>query len=140
LLWLVTGVAFSIAEMMESHSVPGVSVAVINGFEIEWARGYGVREAGGTGAVTADTLFQTASVGKMVTAVTVLAVVERGLIDLLRSERVTQHHSLLHPQSVWRRSRRWKRTTAAATSIRNNPTRTPAWPQSKPLFRGSPPR
>ena len=38
LLSPVTGIAFSIAEMMEFHSVPGVCVAVINGFEIEWAR------------------------------------------------------------------------------------------------------
>jgi CubicO group peptidase (beta-lactamase class C family) len=59
-----------------------VSVAVINDFEIDWTKGYGTREAGRPGAVTPDTLFQTASVGKVITAVTALAFVERGLIDL----------------------------------------------------------
>jgi CubicO group peptidase (beta-lactamase class C family) len=82
LLSPVTDGAFSVEEMMEFHSVPGVSVAVITDFQIEWAKGYGVREAGRPGAVTPDTLFQTASVGKLITALTALAFTERGLIDL----------------------------------------------------------
>ena len=72
----------TIAERMEYHNVPGVSIAVINGFEIEWAKGYGVLELGGHEPVTPDTLFQAASIAKPVTAVAALHVVEQGLLNL----------------------------------------------------------
>lgn len=67
---------------MEYHNVPGVSIAVINDFELEWARGYGVLELGGDEPITPDTLFQAASISKPVTAVGALHYVEQGLLDL----------------------------------------------------------
>jgi CubicO group peptidase (beta-lactamase class C family) len=73
----------SIEERLRHWHVPGVSVAVVNNGAIEWAKGYGVTEAGGR-VVDTETIFQTASIGKMVTAVTVLALVDRGLFDLDR--------------------------------------------------------
>ena len=72
----------SIADRMEYHNVPGVSIAVINDFEIEWTKGYGVMELGGYEPVTSDTLFQAGSVAKPVTAVGALHSVEQGLLDL----------------------------------------------------------
>jgi CubicO group peptidase (beta-lactamase class C family) len=72
----------SIGDRMETHNVPGVSIAVINDFEIEWSKGYGVLELGGTEPVTPDTLFQAGSVAKPVTAVGALHYVEQGLLDL----------------------------------------------------------
>ena len=38
----------SLAERMEYYNVPGVSIAVINDYQVEWAKGYGVLEAGGS--------------------------------------------------------------------------------------------
>ena len=35
----------TIADRMDTHNVPGVSIAVINHFELEWSRGYGVLKA-----------------------------------------------------------------------------------------------
>lgn len=72
----------TLAERMADHGVPGVSIAVINDFEIEWARGYGTLELGGDREVTADTLFQGASIGKLIVAVTALSCIEDGLIGL----------------------------------------------------------
>ncbi len=72
----------TIADRMEAHHVPGVSIAVVNEFEIEWTKGYGVLELGGNEAVTPDTLFQAGSVAKPVTAVGALHYVEHGLLDL----------------------------------------------------------
>lgn len=72
----------TIADRMEYHNVPGVSIAVINDFEIEWAKGYGVLELGGSEPVTPETLFQAGSVAKPVTAVGALYYVEQGLLDL----------------------------------------------------------
>jgi CubicO group peptidase (beta-lactamase class C family) len=71
-----------LAERMRAWGVPGVSIAVINDGKIEWARGYGVLEAGGRQAVTPATRFQAASISKMVTACAALALAERGKVDL----------------------------------------------------------
>ena len=69
---------------MEYYGIPGVSVAVIDNFEIEWARGYGVLAAGSDEPVTAATLFQVASVAKPVVAVAALHEVENGALALDR--------------------------------------------------------
>jgi len=71
-----------VPEMMEKHHVPGVSIALINDYRVEWAKGYGVPEIGSSQRVTPETLFQSASVGKLVVAMTALHYVEKGLIEL----------------------------------------------------------
>ena len=73
---------WTLRERMSFHKVPGISVAVIDNGRIDWAMGYGVAEAGSSRAVNTDTLFQAASIGKVVTAATVLALVDRGRLDL----------------------------------------------------------
>jgi CubicO group peptidase (beta-lactamase class C family) len=71
-----------LAERLAHHSVPGASIAVVEGGRIVWARGFGVREAGGADSVTEATLFQAASVSKMVVATATLRLVEQGRLDL----------------------------------------------------------
>jgi CubicO group peptidase (beta-lactamase class C family) len=73
---------WNIAERMAHHKVPGVSVVVIRGGEIEWARGFGVVDAGGSRPVTEDTLFQAASISKPLTGATVLTMVQAGELSL----------------------------------------------------------
>ena len=48
-----------LADRMEYYNVPGVSIAVINDFKIEWVKSYGVLEIGSSQPVTPDTIFQT---------------------------------------------------------------------------------
>lgn len=74
----------SLAEEMRRLNVPGVSVAVIHGGRIAWAKGYGVTTAGGA-AVTAATLFQAASISKSITAMGALQIAQAGLVDLDRN-------------------------------------------------------
>ena len=74
----------TLAERMEHYGVPGVGIAVINDYELEWAKGYGVLEAGGSERVTPDSLFHAGSIAKPVSAAAALALVERGLFDLDR--------------------------------------------------------
>jgi CubicO group peptidase (beta-lactamase class C family) len=74
--------AAHLLDRMAQHQVPGVSLAVINDFRVEWARGYGVREEGRPQPVTPDTLFQAGSISKPVAALAALRLVEQGLIDL----------------------------------------------------------
>jgi CubicO group peptidase (beta-lactamase class C family) len=89
-----------LGERMKVYRVPGLSIAVINDYGIEWEEGYGVLESGGTVRVTPDTLFQAASISKPVAAATALYYVERGILGLdedvnsrLRSWRV--------PENAW---------------------------------------
>jgi CubicO group peptidase (beta-lactamase class C family) len=74
--------AKTLAARMSELKTPGVSVAVINGGAIEWAKGYGIAEAGGTTPVTPRTLFQAASISKPVAALAVLRLVEQGRLSL----------------------------------------------------------
>jgi len=72
----------TLAERMEEVGVPGVSIAVINGGAIEWARGYGLADVEAGRPVTTATLFQAASISKPVAATAALKFVQDGLIDL----------------------------------------------------------
>ena len=72
----------TLLERMDVSKVPGVSIAVINDYQIEWARGYGLLEMGRTELVNTKSLFQCASISKPVAAVAALRLVERGLLDL----------------------------------------------------------
>jgi CubicO group peptidase (beta-lactamase class C family) len=72
----------ALADRMAINSVPGLSVAVIDDYQVAWARGYGVHEAGRPDKVTSETLFQAASISKPVTAAAVLRLVDQGRLDL----------------------------------------------------------
>lgn len=73
---------FTILERLEHYNVPGVSVAVLDGSRIAWARGYGVADVTTGGPVTPETLFQAASISKPVAAMAALKLVEEGVLDL----------------------------------------------------------
>ncbi|MDC3954364.1 serine hydrolase [Polyangium jinanense] len=78
-------VRWTLEERMAHHHVPGISIAVIEGGRIAWARGFGVKTAGSADpkdAVTPDTLFQAGSISKLVTATAMLRLVERGTLEL----------------------------------------------------------
>jgi len=71
-----------LAERMEHYKVPGVSVAVIHSGRVEWARGYGQRDVASGAPVTAETLFQAASLSKGVAATVAMRLVEQGKLSL----------------------------------------------------------
>ena len=72
----------AIADRMAALKVPGVSVAVINDFKTEWAKGYGTADAETKEPVGPATLFQAASISKPVTAMAVLKLSQDGRLDL----------------------------------------------------------
>ncbi|HEX8147113.1 MAG TPA: serine hydrolase [Pyrinomonadaceae bacterium] len=74
--------AWTIEERMRHYKIPGVSVAVIKDFKVEWARGYGFKDAEAREPVTERTLFQAGSISKPVAAMTVLKKVEQGKLSL----------------------------------------------------------
>ena len=90
----------ALANVMEQHLVPAVSIAVIHLGQIDWARGYGICEQGGRKRVDSTTLFQGASISKPVSAVGALRMVEAGTLnldkdvnDILRSWKVPEYES-----------------------------------------------
>jgi CubicO group peptidase (beta-lactamase class C family) len=72
----------SVTERMNFYHVPGVSVAVLDDGKVEWARGYGVTSAESGTPVTAETLFQAASISKHVAAMVALHLVDAGKLSL----------------------------------------------------------
>jgi CubicO group peptidase (beta-lactamase class C family) len=68
--------------LLKQFSVPGVSIAVINGFAIEWAKGYGVADVETGTPVSTDTMFQAASISKPVAAMASLRAVQDGRFGL----------------------------------------------------------
>jgi CubicO group peptidase (beta-lactamase class C family) len=67
--------------MRESH-VPGVSIALIQRGQVVWIKGYGLADVQTREPVTAQTVFQAASISKTVTAWGVMKLVEEGTLDL----------------------------------------------------------
>lgn len=72
----------TIEAQMRALSVPGVSIAFVDGGRIAWTRTYGLADPATGRWVDADTLFQAASISKPVTAMAALDMVEEGLISL----------------------------------------------------------
>src|SRR6266545_593330 len=81
-LWNQDTEHVSIRERMAFYKTPGLSVAVINDGQIEWAGGYGVLEAGRPTPVTPETIFQVCSISKHVAMIGALRLVQDGRIDL----------------------------------------------------------
>lgn len=74
--------AWTIQERMKHYRVPGVSIAIINDFKIEWAKAYGVKDLETNEPVSTETLFQAGSISKPVAAMAALKKVEQGKIAL----------------------------------------------------------
>ncbi len=74
--------AFSLQDRMKLYKVPGLSIAVIKDFKIEWARAYGVKDVEIHDPVTTETLFQAGSISKSVNSMVAMKKVEQGKISL----------------------------------------------------------
>jgi len=74
--------SFTLQEIMQKYRVPGVSVAVVSGFGVHWAKGYGVADVETDRPVDVDTRFQAASISKPVTTMAVLKAVQGNRLSL----------------------------------------------------------
>lgn len=105
----------NLLDRMEYYHVPGVSIAVVNEGQMEWAKGYGhVKNDPHSPHVDEQTLFQAGSVSKPITAFGALLLVQQGKIgmdedvnaylkrwkipdnDLMKTEKVTLRRLLSH--------------------------------------------
>jgi CubicO group peptidase (beta-lactamase class C family) len=82
--WVQTGNndRWNLAERMKKYGINGVSIAVVNNYKIEWARGYGFADISEKRPVTEATLFQAASISKSLNSLGVLKLVQEKRLDL----------------------------------------------------------
>lgn len=106
--------------LMDMASVPGLAVSVVHDGAVHWTHAIGVTNATTGGAVTADTVFPAASLGKPVFAAVVLGLaragrlaLDRPLVEYVRPadlpvdprlDRITARHVLSHTTGLrnWR--------------------------------------
>jgi len=63
-------------------SAPGVAVAIVEGGEYEWSKGFGMANLENEVPVTSQTLFRLASVSKPITSIAAMQLSERGKLDM----------------------------------------------------------
>lgn len=68
------------ADLLEKHNLPGISIVIVDNYEIVYTGAFGEKEAGQR--VDTETAFAAASVSKVVTAVVAAMLAEQGVIDL----------------------------------------------------------
>src|SRR6187431_318400 len=71
----------NIEKRMKELAIPGLSIAVIRDYKIEWAKGYGWADVEEKRKVTTDTRFQAASISKSINSMGILKLVEMGKLD-----------------------------------------------------------
>ncbi len=71
-----------IPERMNQEEVPGLSIALIRNNQIVWTEGFGVTNRLTGKPVSSKTVFETASISKVITAYTALRLVEEGKLSL----------------------------------------------------------
>jgi CubicO group peptidase (beta-lactamase class C family) len=71
----------NIEKRMKETAIPGLSIAVIRNYKIEWSKGYGWADVEEKRKVTTDTRFQAASISKSINSLGVLKLVEMGKLD-----------------------------------------------------------
>ncbi len=73
---------YTVPEMMKRFHVPGVSIAVVRDFQVQWTKTYGVADVVTNASAAPETRFQAASISKPVTAFAVLRAVDAGRLSL----------------------------------------------------------
>src|SRR4029434_406921 len=72
----------TIAQFLDRWPCAGLAVAVINGSGIAWFHGHGLADVAAETPITEDTVFRIGSITKTFTAIAVMPLMEKGLVDL----------------------------------------------------------
>lgn len=87
-----------ITAKMAAQGIPGLSIAMVIDGELVWEDGYGTADVENSVPATAATVYRTASIGKPMTAVAVMRLVEDGKLDL---DRPIQDYCPTFPEKRW---------------------------------------
>ncbi|MEE4637970.1 MAG: serine hydrolase [Wenzhouxiangella sp.] len=72
----------AVTEILESSTIPGASMVVIENGAIAWVQHYGVMDRESGRAVTDDTVFRAGSISKSLTSIAAMMLVEGGALTL----------------------------------------------------------
>src|SRR5687767_7414933 len=72
----------AISSIMSRHGIPAMSVAIVEGDQVRFLRGYGMADVENFVPAKALTVYRIASVTKPLTAVAAMQLVEKGKLDL----------------------------------------------------------
>ncbi|MBO0935162.1 serine hydrolase [Fibrella sp. HMF5335] len=73
---------WNLLDRMRHYKVPGLSIAVIHNYQVDWVKGYGLADTTTHRAVTPQTLFSAGSISKLVAAMAALRLVEQDKLSL----------------------------------------------------------
>ncbi|MDR3623365.1 MAG: serine hydrolase [Paludisphaera borealis] len=71
-----------IRQVMKDQDLPAISIALVEGRNVTWAKGFGLARPKEGVAATADTVYRVGSVSKLFTDLALMQLVEQGLVDL----------------------------------------------------------
>ena len=74
--------SWNILDRMEHYKTKGVSIAVIDNYEVQWVKAYGFADDKEKTPATTSTRFQAASISKSINAIGIMQLVEKELLDL----------------------------------------------------------
>ncbi|HSL72380.1 MAG TPA: serine hydrolase [Longimicrobiales bacterium] len=131
----LTGLDAYIGKAIKDWEVPGLSLAIVHRDSVVHAKGYGVKELGKPGTVTAQTVFAIGSASKAFTAALVGTLVDEGklrwddqvakhlpgfqLYDPYASKELTVRDALSHRSGLARGDRLWYATEYDRDEILN---------------------
>ncbi len=88
-----------VGKVLHEFQIPGMAVAVVQGAEVIYAKGFGVKKLEGDDPVTTATIFQIGSTSKAFTSALVASVVEEGKADW--KDRVVMHLPYFAMEDPW---------------------------------------
>jgi CubicO group peptidase (beta-lactamase class C family) len=84
-LWqrmVIDGKWYTLSERMKHYNVAGLTVAVIDSYQVVWAKAYGYADKKENRKVTTNTMFEPGSISKSLNAVGILQLAQQGKLDL----------------------------------------------------------
>lgn len=85
------------AEMAQGK-IPGLSVAIVNGNEIRYAKGFGMADLENSVAAKSTTVYRLGSMSKTITATAVMQLAEKGKLNL---DKPVQEYCAAFPEKPW---------------------------------------
>lgn len=80
--WDNAPLAIELEALIAEHKLPGVSVAVVDHYELVYAATAGVKEQGQAAPIDHETAFSAASISKAITGLVAAKLAEQGVLDL----------------------------------------------------------
>lgn len=79
---VIKRLAAAVEYEVNSKQLPALSIALVEGDDVLWSQGYGFQDAEKKVPATADTIYRVGSISKLLTDISLMKLVEQGVLDL----------------------------------------------------------